>query len=48
MDMTAFFTMSYGLYVVSAQAEGERAGCLIKYGSPSSCSPDAIAILFAR
>ena len=27
MDMTAFFTMSYGLYVVSATAGDERAGC---------------------
>ena len=29
MDKTAFFTMPSGLYVVSAAADGLRAGCVI-------------------
>ena len=29
MDLTAFFTMTSGLYVVSAEADGQKAGCVI-------------------
>lgn len=32
MDKTAFFTMPSGLYVVSAAADGLRAGCVVSAG----------------
>lgn len=44
MDLTAFFTMSYGLYVVSAEAEGERAGCLINTAVQVTAEPPRISV----
>ena len=44
MDMTAFFKMSYGLYVVSAQADGERAGCLINTAVQVTAEPPRISV----
>ena len=29
IDQTAMFAMSYGLYVVSAEADGLKAGCVV-------------------
>ncbi len=44
MDLTAFFKMSYGLYVVSAEAEGTRAGCLINTAVQVTAEPPRISV----
>ena len=44
MDLTAFFKMSYGLYVVSAAADGERAGCLINTAVQVTAEPPRISV----
>ena len=44
MDLSAFFTMSYGLYVVSA-ADGEtRAGCLINTAVQVTAEPPRLMV----
>ena len=44
MDLTAFFNMSYGLYVVSAQAGDRRAGCLINTAVQVTAEPPRISV----
>ncbi|TXF35522.1 flavin reductase [Collinsella sp. BA40] len=44
MDMTAFFTMSYGLYVVSATAGDERAGCVINTATQVTAEPPRLMV----
>ena len=44
MDLTAFFKMSYGLYVVSAADAGERAGCLINTAVQVTAEPPRISV----
>lgn len=44
MDMTAFFSMSYGLYVVSAEADGQRAGCVINTATQVTAEPPRIMV----
>ena len=39
MDKTAFFTMPSGLYVVSAAADGLRAGCVINTAVQVTAAP---------
>ena len=39
MDLTAFFKMSYGLYVVSAEADGQKAGCVINTATQVTAEP---------
>ena len=39
MDLTAFFTMTSGLYVVSAEAEGQKAGCVINTAVQVTATP---------
>lgn len=41
MDKTAFFTMPSGLYVVSAAADGLRAGCVINTAVQVTSAPAA-------
>lgn len=42
MDKTAFFTMPSGLYVVSAAADGLRAGCVINTAVQVTSAPARI------
>ena len=44
MDKTAFFTMPSGLYVVSAAADGLRAGCVINTAVQVTSTPPRISI----
>ena len=44
MDKTAFFTMPSGLYVVSAAADGLRAGCVINTAVQVTSTPSRISV----
>ena len=44
MDKTAFFTMPSGLYVVSAAADGLRAGCVINTAVQVTSMPPRISV----
>ena len=44
MDLTALFSMSYGLYVVSAEAEGQRAGCVINTATQVTAEPQRMMV----
>lgn len=44
MDMTAFFKMSYGLYVVSAEADGRKAGCVINTATQVTAEPPRLMV----
>lgn len=44
MDMTAFFTMTSGLYVVSAEADGLKAGCIINTAVQVTAEPPRISV----
>ena len=44
MDLTAFFKMSYGLYVVSAQEGERRAACLINTAVQVTAEPPRISV----
>lgn len=44
MDATAFFKMSSGLYVVSAEADGQRAGCVINTAVQVTAVPPRISV----
>lgn len=44
MDPTAFFTMSYGLYVVSSEADGLKAGCIINTATQVTAEPPRMMV----
>ncbi len=44
MDVTAFFKMSYGLYVVSAEADGQKAGCVINTATQVTAEPARLMV----
>ncbi len=44
MDMTAFFKMASGLYVVSAEADGRKAGCVINTAVQVTAVPPRISV----
>ena len=44
MDLTAFFKMSYGLYVVSAEADGQKAGCVINTATQVTAEPPRMMV----
>ena len=44
MDKTAFFTMPSGLYVVTAAADGMRAGCVINTAVQVTSMPPRISV----
>ena len=44
MDLSAFFKMSYGLYVVSAEADGQRAGCVINTAVQVTSQPPRVSV----
>ncbi|WP_144743767.1 flavin reductase family protein [Enorma burkinafasonensis] len=44
MDLTAFFKMSYGLYVVSAEADGRRAGCVVNTAVQVTAEPPRVSV----
>ena len=44
LDLTALFNMSYGLYVVSAEAEGQRAACLINTATQVTAEPPCMMV----
>lgn len=44
MDKTALFTMTYGLYVVSAEADGVRAGCLVNTAVQVTSEPPRLTV----
>ena len=47
MDQTALFSMSYGLYVVSAEADGQRAGCVINTATQVTALPPRLRLTAA-
>ena len=44
IDLTAFFKMTYGLYVVSAEADGLRAGCIINTAVQVTAEPPRVSV----
>ena len=44
MDLTALFCMSYGLYVVSAEADGKRAACVINTATQVTAEPPRMTV----
>lgn len=44
MDLTAFFKMTYGLYVVSAEADGKRSGCIINTATQVTAEPPRLVV----
>lgn len=44
MDMTAFFAMTSGLYVVSAEADGLKAGCVINTAVQVTAEPPRLSV----
>ena len=48
MDKTAFFTMPSGLYVVSAAADGLRAGCVINTAGPTAMPKSSSRLRLAK
>lgn len=44
MDLTALFKMSYGLYVVSAEADGTKAGCVINTATQVTADPPRMMV----
>lgn len=44
IDSTAMFSMSYGLYVVSAEAEGQQAGCVINTAVQVTSQPIRMSV----
>lgn len=44
MDATALFKMTYGLYVVSAEADGQRAGCVVNTATQVTSTPPRVIV----
>lgn len=44
MDLSAFFKMSYGLYVVSAEADSRRAGCVVNTAVQVTSQPPRVSV----
>lgn len=44
LDSKAMFSMSYGLYVVSAEADGQKAGCVINTAVQVTSKPIRISV----
>ena len=44
MDLSALFTMTYGLYVVSAEADGQQAGCVINTATQVTAEPPRMTV----
>lgn len=44
LDPTAMFSMSYGLYVVSAEADGQKAGCVINTATQVTAEPIRLTV----
>ena len=48
MDETALYKITYGLYVVSAEAEGERSGCIVNTLQQVSAEPVRMAVTVSK
>lgn len=44
IDSTAMFAMSYGLYVVSAEADGLKAGCVVNTAVQVTAEPIRMSV----
>lgn len=44
MDQTAFFKLSYGLYIISTTSEGKDAGCVANTLHQVTSSPAQLAV----
>ena len=44
MDLTALFKMTYGLYVVSAEADGQKAGCIVNTATQVTAEPPRMMV----
>lgn len=44
IDSTAMFAMSYGLYVVSSEADGQKAGCVINTAVQVTAEPIRMSV----
>ena len=44
MDQTAFFKLSYGLYIISSQLEGKQAGCIVNTVTQVTAEPERMTV----
>lgn len=48
MDLNSLYKITYGLYVVSAQAEGQRSGCLVNTLQQVTSEPVRLAVTVSK
>lgn len=48
MDETALYKVTYGLYVVSAEAEGEKSGCIVNTLQQVTAEPVRLAVTVSK
>lgn len=48
MDLNAFYKVTYGLYVVSAQAEGQKSGCVVNTLQQVTAEPVRLAVTVSK
>ena len=44
MDLTAFYKMTYGLYILSSSAQGKDAGCIVNTVTQVTAEPPKLAV----
>ena len=44
MDPKAFFKLSYGLYIISTEADGKQAGCIANTFNQVTSSPAQVSV----
>lgn len=48
MDLQSFFKMNYGLYIVTSQADGQRAGCVVNTLSQVTAEPPKLTVAVSK
>ena len=48
MDEQAFYKVTYGLYVVSAEADGGRSGCIVNTLQQVTAEPIRLAVTISK
>ncbi len=48
MDLNAFFKATYGLYIVSAQAEGKESGCVVNTLTQVTAEPVRLSVTVSK
>ena len=44
MDLTAFYKMTYGLYILSSSVQGKDAGCIVNTVTQVTAEPPKLAV----